>query len=104
MGFYIGQKVVCVDDGRGFPRGIVKGKIYQISGFDKCEFCGDDFLLIAGVDSGSRKNCLCNSEIRILPTNCFLADRFEPLKKETAKNESESAKAFVFNSLVKHLN
>ena len=87
--FKTGQKVVCKDDKNpntkiGAPKGIIAGKVYEICGLDKCEFCGLELIMLVGVNSGSRKECLC-SEIPILPTNAFAAYRFEPIKYETNK-------------------
>lgn len=76
--FKIGQKVVCKNDKSPSSKGIVKGKIYEIIGFDKCEFCGLELILLKGIDSGSRKECICSC-IPIFPTNAFAAYRFEPL-------------------------
>lgn len=86
MTFKIGQKVVCKDDGNPTnrnvsPKGIRLGGVYEISGFDDCEYCGLKMLLLKGIDSGSRKECV-NCAIPILPTNAFSAYRFEPVKHD----------------------
>lgn len=99
--FKIGQKVVCKDDKNpsskhGVPRGIVKGKIYEIIGFDKCEFCGLELILLKGIDSGSRKECTC-SYIPILPTNAFAAYRFEPLIYNVKKEVVSISEPILLN-------
>ena len=78
--FYIGQKVICVEDKNendndGVPYGIEKGKIYTIEGFDKCKKCGLELILIEGVDTGSKKECFCSHDA-VLPTNAFYYKRF----------------------------
>jgi hypothetical protein len=82
--FKKGQKVVCISESRG----ITVGRIYTIAGFDDCEFCNDNFVLIQGVNSGSRKECFCGN-VPILPTNCFKETRFKPLLENKNKKALE---------------
>ena len=93
--FKIGQKVICKDDTasplkpRAYPKGITRGKIYEIAGLDRCEFCGLELILLKGVNSGSRKECICGSW-PIFPTNAFLASRFElPAYNTTQVDENK---------------
>jgi hypothetical protein len=96
MNFKIGQKVVCKSTENepgvlGVVKGIKCGVIYTICGFDKCEFCNSELVLLAGVNTGNRKECQC-SHIPIFPTNAFMSYRFEPLKHNTIAEHIDTIK------------
>ena len=84
--FKIGQKVICKDlrCWWGFPFGIEKGGIYEVENVIKCK-CGETHLLLYGIDTGGLKVCSCNNDN--LPTNSFLAWRFEPIKYDLISNK-----------------
>jgi len=94
MNFKKGDLIRCIhstNEGyykHGVPFGIKRNVIYEVEGLDKCEFCGAELVLLKGVNSGSRKECVC-SDHPIFPTNAFLSIRFEKAIKETVKKEAE---------------
>jgi hypothetical protein len=86
--FKLGEKVICNNDSdpdgkNRIPFGIKKGVSYTVIGFDKCEFCGLEFILL-NTYSGSRKECLC-CNAAIFPENGFASFRFKSLKQEQEK-------------------
>ena len=108
MAFYVGQKVVCrnkVGFATSTPHGIKKGEVYTITQISTC-ICGKEVLELK---EATKMNRWCGYLDKPIGYNAsYYSYRFEPLvgswveellEKVSKEHETESAKAFVFNSL-----
>jgi len=82
--FSIGEEIKCLSDNNNdvgsVPFGIKENKTYIVEGFETCDNCGIEMVLLKDVDSGSSKECLCGETG--LPRNAFYTKRFVSVNKQ----------------------